>query len=265
MAGRCSIPSCGLALLRGPPDAFDYTLWLLHGKQCVKVLCHKAVLLAHSPVLCEIIRDANFWDCSVRVKDGYLNACLELLQYCYCKDPTLISDVSKVLDMAAMFKMSYDHMVISNRLAVATDRYERVLLQIEPEEHSIAVCADFLKCLSFPNSKLVAKTRQIPLVDAATQTLIPESPNTQLLQVLQEPIEEEVIEQKPEEVLKEKEQEKEKEEEEHEPIKPKSSKKRPTKDNNWSEPKSKKKKQRVLSPMRLTRSRGAMKRRRQQL
>lgn len=170
MVSRISIPSCGLALLRS--NSFDYTLWLRHENeasiQFVKIQCHKAVLLAHSQKMSEVINASNFWDCTIEIKPGYLKACIEVLQYMYLKDPTLISDLDKVLDVCAMFGMQYDHMVLQEHKLHSTDQFDTVQLQLEPCATATTVCADFLQNLTFPRAEM--RERKVDTCDSACQT-----------------------------------------------------------------------------------------------
>jgi hypothetical protein len=151
---RLSIPSCGLSLLQGPLDAFDYVLWLTDGEQQIKVLAHRCVLLAHSEKMRELITGENFFECTIKVKPGYLTACLELLQFMYMKDPRLIHHVDQVLELCGMFRMPYDHIAIRDEKLEPTDVYVTVELQLEPQSHALTMCTEFFQRLVLPEIRL---------------------------------------------------------------------------------------------------------------
>jgi hypothetical protein len=117
------IPSCGLSLLKSPRDTFDYVLFITDDTVTVKVLCHKCVLLSHSERLRELISGENYFDLDIKVKKGYISSLLELIQYMYLKDPMLISNSDKILELCGMFHMELDHFIIRTNKAVQLNTY----------------------------------------------------------------------------------------------------------------------------------------------
>ena len=122
------INSCGLALLRGPTDSFDYTLFITDGNITVKVFCHKCVLIAHSERMRINIRGEHFFDMDIKVKPGYITAFIELVQYMYLKDPTLITKESKILELCGMLHMKLDHFLIRSEKLVKQNEYPTVTI-----------------------------------------------------------------------------------------------------------------------------------------
>jgi len=101
-----NIPSCGLTLLRSPPEAHDYVLKITcDDVHYVHINCHRCVLLAHSRKLQELITCENYYSLIIRVAPGYVGACVELLQYMYLRDISLITDKAKMLEMCGLFDM----------------------------------------------------------------------------------------------------------------------------------------------------------------
>jgi hypothetical protein len=125
------VPSCGLTLLRAPQRLCDYTLVVDDGAAKVKVLCHRAVLAAHSEKLAKLMTAENYFDMSVRVKPGYLGAMVELLQYMYLKDPALISDQEKLLQMCGLLHMKVDHFVVSRKKLRQLNEYPTTQLTLQ--------------------------------------------------------------------------------------------------------------------------------------
>jgi len=126
-----SIPSCGLSLLQAPLDTFDYALFLTDRKIKIKIQCHRCVLLAHSERLRDLICNENFFDLDVCVQPGYLTAAVEVIQYMYLKDPTLITCVDKVLDMCGMFHMQLDHFLIAHKKLQPLNQYPVVKMIVQ--------------------------------------------------------------------------------------------------------------------------------------
>jgi len=150
-----TVMSCGMALLRGPRNSFDYTLFLTSDDiQFVRVYCHRAVLIAHSPQLSQIITGENYFESSIKLKVGYIGACLELLQYFYVKDPLLITQKDKVLELCALFEMDMDYFLIKNEKHTHTVDTTNLKLHFVADSSECVTCADFFKCLVMEKSKL---------------------------------------------------------------------------------------------------------------
>lgn len=155
----CSVPSCGLTLLKAPQDCFDYVLHITSDDQMiVNVFCHRCVLLAHSGKMRELISGENFFDMSVRVKPGYVSSTVELVQYMYLKDIEVISDKDKVLELSAFFEMPMDHYLIREETLKPLDLHRVVAhLTIVPDNSSILAIPDFLKHLRFEKAALESR------------------------------------------------------------------------------------------------------------
>jgi hypothetical protein len=131
------IPSCGLTLLKSPKDTFDYVLYITDDTVTVKVLCHKCVLLSHSERLRELISGENYFDLDIKVKKGYISSLLQLIQYMYLKDPMLISNSDKILELCGMFHMELDHFIIRTNKAVQLNTYPMtsIVLKHQQKQH----------------------------------------------------------------------------------------------------------------------------------
>jgi hypothetical protein len=141
-----NIPSCGLALLKGPLNSFDYVLRITSNDQnFVHINCHRCVLLAHSATMSDLIRNENFWDMDIKVEPGYISATIELIQYMYLKDITLISNKAKVLELCALFEMPLDFFLIRTDGLDCLNTYPRIQLAIEFDKSNCLTMVDFLK------------------------------------------------------------------------------------------------------------------------
>lgn len=151
-----SIPSCGLTLLSGPKNSFDYVLRITSDdQQFVQIHCHRCVLIAHSPQMASLINGENYFDMSLKVKFGYIGACLELIQYFYLKDPTLISEKEKILELCGLFEMSLDHFLIRENKLEAMNCYPMVTLNVVADQSSCVTSIDFLKCIEWEKAKVL--------------------------------------------------------------------------------------------------------------
>lgn len=99
------LQSCGSVLLSGPAHTFDYVLHLDDSVQQVHVWCHRVVLATHSALLSELMRGENYWEQCLQVASGYLGACLELIQFFYLRDLSLLTDRSRILRVCQFFKV----------------------------------------------------------------------------------------------------------------------------------------------------------------
>lgn len=152
-----TIPSCGLALLKGPIASFDYVLRLTSNeKTFVHINCHRCVLLAHSKQMCNLICNENFWDMDIKVKPGYISAAIELIQYMYLKDISLITEKSKILELCAVFEMSLDFFLIRTDSLDCLNVYPQIRLNIEWDDSSCITSLDFLKRIKMEHAKLTS-------------------------------------------------------------------------------------------------------------
>lgn len=97
--------SCGLSLLRGSADSFDYSLYVTDGKKIIKVSCHRSVLMTHSAKMRELVNGENFFDVTITVKPGYMCSMMELLQHMYLKNSALLTNRAKILELCAFLRM----------------------------------------------------------------------------------------------------------------------------------------------------------------
>lgn len=110
-----NIPSCGLSLLCAPVEAHDYVLKLTDDdKHYVHINCHRCVLLAHSKKMRELMTGENYFSMIIRLQTGYIGACVELLQYMYLRDLSLITEKDKVLKMCSLFDMPFEFVLLKN-------------------------------------------------------------------------------------------------------------------------------------------------------
>ena len=150
-----TIPSCGLALLQGPEDAFDYVVTLTDGVNSIPIYCHRCVLLVHSKKIREYLCNENYFSMDIKVQSGYLGAAIELIQYMYLKDPSLLSDKEKILDLCGFFEMPFDFLVIRNDEAQILNRMQFVYhLHFQQTQESCVVGKEFLQCLEIRNNEV---------------------------------------------------------------------------------------------------------------
>lgn len=155
-----STPSCGLTMLRAPEDTFDYVLHVT-SDDChfVRIHCHKAVLRCHSPRFSDLMTGANYAELEVKLPPGYFGAFIELVQYMYLRDITLISHAQKVLKLCAMFDMPFDIFLIRTRAVEPINTYRSLVFQLvsdrEPRDVSTCITAvDFLKHVEIHQARL---------------------------------------------------------------------------------------------------------------
>ena len=152
-----SVSSCGLTLLKAPQDTFDYVLYLHDRTQTIKIFCHRAVLLAHSIKMKELMTAENYFELTINVLPGYLGAAVELIQYLYLKDPTLITDEDKMLKMCALFGMPLDHYLIRSHQLEKVNEYDNIHIHFHPhpdEESEAKVTLEFLRSLRVLDSQM---------------------------------------------------------------------------------------------------------------
>lgn len=177
-----TIPSCGLALLKGPIASFDYVLRLTSNeKTFVHINCHRCVLLAHSKQMCNLICNENFWDMDIKVKPGYISAAIELIQYMYLKDISLITEKSKILELCAVFEMSLDFFLIRTDSLDCLNIYPQIRLNIEWDDSSCITSLDFLKRIKMEHAKLTSS-----LNDAIPSEKKSVSTNTELMEPIED-------------------------------------------------------------------------------
>ncbi len=168
--------SCGLRLLRGPRNAFDYVLKITSdGKQFVNLACHRCVLIAHSAKFAELITSENYWDMEINVKPGYVSAVVELIQFMYLKDPRLLTQTQKVLELCGLFDMSSEHFAIRTNAATGPEDWIRLVISADDSE--CITSADFLKIISVVKGRLPCPsfdtTKQtIPMMKRSKSTIV---------------------------------------------------------------------------------------------
>ena len=152
---RTVIPSCGLTMLQAPKDTFDYTLRITSDdKIFVSVQCHRCVLTTHSERLRYLMTNENYFTMDIKVEPGYVAPTLELLQYMYLKDASLIFHKEKALKLLALFEMPLEHFLVRTEGTMPINTYDRVQFLIQYDESSCIAATDFLKCLTFEQAKL---------------------------------------------------------------------------------------------------------------
>ena len=152
---RTVIPSCGLTMLQAPKDTFDYTLRITSDdKIFVSVQCHRCVLTTHSERLRYLMTNENYFTMDIKVEPGYVAPTLELLQYMYLKDASLIFHKEKALKLLALFEMPLEHFLVRTEGTMPVNTYDTVQFLIQYDESSCIAATDFLKCLTFEQSKL---------------------------------------------------------------------------------------------------------------
>lgn len=152
-----NVPSCGLTLLRGPPDTFDYVLYVTaDDKAFVRIHCHRAVLLAHSKKMRRLITGENYFEMTIKVLPGFVGAFVEVLQYMYLKDPTLITHRSKMKEMICFLEMPFDHWLVKEeKLRVLNNHEPCIYITLEHDQHSTCLLAkDFLNLFSTQNVRM---------------------------------------------------------------------------------------------------------------
>lgn len=150
-----SIPSCGLTLLRGPRNSFDYVLRVTTDEvQFVKIFCHRCILASHSQVFNTLICGKDFFDMNIKLKPGYIGAFMELVQYMYLKDPCLIHCKNKVLELCGKFEMSLDHFLIRN--SETPDTGKAINIHLESDKSICVTAPDFFHIIEITKAKLRA-------------------------------------------------------------------------------------------------------------
>lgn len=150
-----SLPSCGLTLLRGPRNAFDYRLSISSDeKHYVHIRCHRAVLISHSKRFDQLINAENYFELEIKVKPGYVGPMIELLQFMYLKDPALISSRDKVVELCGVCEMPLDHFFIRQHTD-GTSPHRAVPLNIVADESASVTTEDWLHCLRFERARVV--------------------------------------------------------------------------------------------------------------
>jgi hypothetical protein len=147
------IPSCGLTLLTTSEDTFDYVLTITESGTTIRAVvhAHRCVLAAHSGTLRRMMTDENFFELDVTVNAGYLSATLQLLQYMYLKDATLLTHKPKVQELCVFFDMPTDHFLITNETALAVlNKYPVQLLSIN-DACFFRMAEPFKRCLHHIN------------------------------------------------------------------------------------------------------------------
>ncbi len=149
-----SIPSCGLALLQG--GSFDYVLRISSDdKQYIHINCHRSVLTAHSSALRELISGDNFWDMDIKVRPGYVSAAIELVQYMYLKDPVLISQREKVIELCSLFGMPLDYFLIREAKLEKCNLYPFAAIRLVADDSTFVSPQDFLQHLRVERAKIL--------------------------------------------------------------------------------------------------------------
>lgn len=156
-----STPSCGLVMLRAPLDTCDYVLNITtDDKQYVQIHCHKCVLKCHSKRLNDLMTGERFHESTIKVPKGYSGAFIELVQYMYLRDLTVISDRDKVKKLCAMLDMPYDIFIISKNKLRPINTYHSIQFNIVSDDSTCVGVFDFMQHVEFRNAKLVAKAKQ---------------------------------------------------------------------------------------------------------
>lgn len=161
MASRLvSTPSCGLTMLRAPEDTFDYVLHVTSDDaHFVRIHCHKAVLRCHSPLFSDLTTGANFWQLEVKLAPGFLGAFVELVQYMYLRDITLISNKDKVLTLCAKFDMPLDVFLLRTGTVAPINTYRSLAFTLRSdkgEDISCITAMDFLRHVEIHHARLEA-------------------------------------------------------------------------------------------------------------
>jgi hypothetical protein len=173
------VPSCGLALLTSPRRTFDYVVRVSDGQQHVAIHAHRCVLVAHSRKLAALACDENFFDLDMVVKPGYLQAAIEVFQYMYLKDPTLLRDKGRALEMCGLLDMPLDHFLIANKRLARLNKYPTYTMVLgggknnnNNNDASVDVAGPFMTCLHAH----VAKPSQVLVHDEAEPASAPQIP-----------------------------------------------------------------------------------------
>jgi len=144
-------------------------------KTFVQINCHRCVLLSHSKKMQTLINGENFWDMDIKVKPGFVAATIELIQYMYLKDISLISEKNKMLELCALFEMPLDYFLLRSDTLEQLNRYEIVQLNIQLDDSSCITTVDLLKRLTFEKAKLSSPetTEKVIEMDEAKKPEMP--------------------------------------------------------------------------------------------
>ena len=171
-----SIPSCGLSLLQSPYK--DFILTISDDNVSVVINCHRAVILAHAERLGTYSRGEDFFSSSVQVENGYVPVMIELVQYMYLKDPTLISQKDKMLTMCSRIGMKLDFFFINNNQLKKVNKYDHLLCMFQSSE-SCCIVEDFLKRLVVPKSSPIVFQETKTNERQPNEKQVDEQPNEQ--------------------------------------------------------------------------------------
>lgn len=157
-----STPSCGLTMLRAPLDTCDYVLNVTSDDvQFLQIYCHKCVLKCHSTRFNDLMTGENFHEMVIKLPLGYSGAFIELIQYMYLRDITMISDPEKVKNLCAFFDMPADIFLIQKGKIAPINTYHSILFNIVSDNQNVSSCVgvfEFMQHIEFRNATLQAKT-----------------------------------------------------------------------------------------------------------
>lgn len=164
-------------MLRAPADTFDYVLHVTSDdRHFARVHCHKAVLRCHSARFSALMTGANYAELEVKLAPGFLGAFLELVQYMYLRDVTLISHPQKVMRLCAQFDMPTEIFFIREKAVAPRNTYPTVTFTLVSDPATggglahCVVAQDFLQHLEFYQAKLCVTRPPSASVSVEVQT-----------------------------------------------------------------------------------------------
>lgn len=155
--------TCGHVLLRAPLETFDFLLRFStpNSPNVVSVYCHRAILVAYSEYCRHFILNPDFkgefhYQLNIQVEDGQLGAALELIQFMYIRDPALLSDRNKILQLCGLFRMYQEHMFIQSLNDKPHEsRIPNINLMLVFDDSVAISSQDFVKAVSIEKARLI--------------------------------------------------------------------------------------------------------------
>lgn len=155
--------TCGYVLLRAPVETFDFLLRFSTptSSTVVSVYCHRAILVAYSEYFRHWILHPDHGgefhhQLNIRVDDGQLGAALELIQFMYLRDPTLLSNRNKVLQLCGLFRLYKEHLFIRSLDDKPHEsRIPNIILTLVFDDSVAISSQDFVKAVSVEKAKLI--------------------------------------------------------------------------------------------------------------
>ncbi len=140
--------SCGLGLLRGPVSCFDYVIHVTSDHETyVKVLAHRMVLRTFSRRFRRLINDENYFSLVVELQPTFIGPFLELIQFMYLRDVSLLTDKKKILSLCGTLEMNTEVFAINTGLSLEDRPTHLVSIHLHFDESACVVGSEMVKLI----------------------------------------------------------------------------------------------------------------------